>query len=112
MDKQSIKMDKQKECINRKLDTQFEDLNRDMKERIHHCDAKVEGSLGLCKELDEIGGINMAASSSQGCVEGEKTVCDPLGEEELPGWSERVECDLLSFVELQVGGSTDRTLKV
>ena len=40
-----------------------------MKEQIHHFDAKVEGSLGLCEELDEIEGINMAASSSRGCAE-------------------------------------------
>ena len=74
----SRKMDEHKEYIIRKLDTQFEDLNRDIKERIHHFVAKVEGSLGLCKELDEIGGIDMAASSRRGCAEGEKTVFDPL----------------------------------
>ena len=72
------KMDEQKEFMNGKLYTQFEELNWDMKEQIQHFDTKVEGSLGLCEVLDEIGGINMAASSSRGCTEGEKTVCDPL----------------------------------
>ena len=91
------KMDEQKEYINRKLDAQFEDLNRDMKEQIHNFEAKVEGSFGLCEGLDEIGGINMAASSSRGCAEGEETVCDPLGEEQFPDDQQH----LISNVEVE-----------
>ena len=70
--------------MSRTLDTQFEDLNRDMKEQIHHFHSKAEGSLGLSEKLDEFGGINMAPSSNRGCVVGEKNDCDPLGEEQLP----------------------------
>ena len=68
-------MDEQKEDLNRKLDINFEDLNREIKEQIHHFEAKVERSLGSCEQRsNEIRGVSLTASLSQGCVEGRLTV--------------------------------------